>query len=156
MKYSEFTTDGDTLELEIFVKGLGLRSLHYGLWQKGLPVTIDGVSTAQKYYTKKLIGMFPKNAETVLDVGAGIGDNAVYMAEKGMNVNCVSPSPSQQRFFEENIIPEFPGVEFVRSRYKDLVIEGAYDVVLMSKSSNYFPMEIGASQNLFPHFFQKS
>lgn len=149
MKYSHYTTDdGDSLELEIYVKGLGLKSLHYGLWKEGQAVTVDEVIKAQKNYTIKLIGMFPENAATVLDVGAGIGDNAIYMATKGMKVTCISPSLSQQKYFEVNILPAYENINFIRSKYEDLEIDTNYDVVLMSESSNYFPMEKGLDQTV--------
>ncbi len=148
MKYSTYRQEGDSLELEFFIKGLGLRSLHFGLWQKGQPVTFDEVSKAQKNFTIKLIDMFPEEVESVLDVGAGIGDNAIYMAQKGMKVTCISPSPSQEKHFAENILPEYEDVTFIRSKYEDLEINEKFDVVLMSESPTYFPMENGLDQTV--------
>ena len=145
-EYSKNRRDEDSLDLEIYVKGFGLKSLHQGLWQKGQPVTLDELSKAQKNYTIKLIDMFPEEVETVLDVGAGVGDNAIYMADKGMKVTCISPSPSQENYFAENILPEYENVTFIRSRFEDLEINEKFDVVLMSESSNYFPMENGLDQ----------
>ncbi|MCG3260936.1 MAG: hypothetical protein H7644_14370, partial [Candidatus Heimdallarchaeota archaeon] len=72
-EYSKNRRDEDSLDLEIYVKGLGLKSLHQGLWQKGQPVTLDELPKAQKNYTIKLIDMFPEEVEAVLDVGAGVG-----------------------------------------------------------------------------------
>lgn len=148
LKYSQYTTGGDSLDLEIVVKGLGLRSLHFGLWKKGQPVTLDEVSEAQKYYTIKLISMFPNGAKSVLDVGAGVGDNAIYMANKGMKVTCISPSPSQEKHFVDKLLPEYNSVAFIRSKYENLEIEDKFDVVLMSESCNYFPMEKGLDQTI--------
>ena len=148
MKYSKFSREGDSLDLDIFIKGLGLRSLHYGLWQSGQPVTVDEVSKAQRNYTIKLIDMFPEEVEAVLDVGAGVGDNAIYMTKKGVKVTCISPSPSQEKHFAENILPEYESVNFIRSKYEDLEINEKFDVVLMSESSNYFPIEEGLDQTI--------
>jgi MPBQ/MSBQ methyltransferase len=148
MKYSHFIIDGDSLELEIITNGFGIRSLHYGLWKEGQSLTIDELSKAQENYTDKLIGMFPKEAETVLDIGAGIGDNAIYMAEKGLKVTSVSPSPSQEEYFAENIHPKHKNISFIRSKYQDLEIKDTFDVVLMSESANYFPMDQGLDQTV--------
>ncbi|MHA1514577.1 MAG: class I SAM-dependent methyltransferase, partial [Candidatus Heimdallarchaeaceae archaeon] len=147
-EYSKHSRDEDSLDLEIYVKGLGLKSLHQGLWQKGQPVTLDELLKAQKNYTIKLIDMFPENVETVLDVGAGVGDNAIYMAEKGMKVSCISPSPSQEEYFSENILPENENVSFIRSKFEDLEINEKFDVVIMSESSNYFPIDNGLDQTI--------
>ncbi len=146
MKYSKYRHEGDSLELNLFVKGIGLKSLHLGLWPKGQPLAFDDVSEAQKKFTIKLISMFPKDVETVLDVGAGIGDNAIYMAEKGMKITCISPSPSQEKHFVENILPEYENVNFIRNKYENLDINEKFDVVLMSESCTYFPMKKGLEQ----------
>src|SRR3989344_1017097 len=115
MKYSYFTNNGDSLDLEIVVKALALKSLHFGLWKKGQQISVDQISKAQKYYTVKLIGMFPKKIKKVLDVGAGIGDNAIYLAKMGINVTCVSPSPSQLNYFEKYILPKYKNIKFIKS-----------------------------------------
>ena len=100
-----------------------MKSLHLGLWPKGQSLAFDDVSEAQENFTIKLISMFPENVKTVLDVGAGIGDNAIYMAKKGMSVTCISPSPSQEKHFEENILPVYSNIVFIRSKYEELDIE---------------------------------
>ncbi len=148
MKYSKYKHEGDGLELELFTKGLGLSSLHFGLWKTGQPVTLDEVPKAQKNFTIKLIDMFPEDVESVLDVGAGVGDNAIYMAKKGMRVTSISPSPSQEKHFAENILPEYENVSFIRSKYEDLEINEKFDVVLMSESCTYFPMKKGLDQTI--------
>ncbi len=147
-EYTKETKLEDSIDLEIYVKGIGLKSLHQGIWEKGQPVNLDEVSKAQKNYTVKLIDMFPKEVKTVLDVGAGVGDNAKYMAKKGMKVTCISPSPSQEQYFTENILPEYESINFIKTRFEDLEIEDKFDVVLMSESSNYFPVEYGLDQTI--------
>ncbi len=150
-EFTEYSKDekvGDSIDLEIYVKVLGLNSLHLGLWQKGQPVTMDEVPKAQENYTIKLINMFPEEVKTVLDVGAGVGDNAIYLAKKGMKVTCISPSPSQENYFAENVLAEYDNITFIRSRFEDLEINEKFDVVLMSESSNYFPMEYGLDQTI--------
>ena len=133
MKYSHLIVDGDSLELEIVVKALGLGSLHYGLWTEEQPLTIDELTHAQKNYTVELLGMCPKGAKSVLDIGAGIGDNAIYLAEKGIQVTSVSPSPSQEKFFQENILPKYKNITFIRSKFQDLDLDQTFDMVLMSE-----------------------
>jgi ubiquinone/menaquinone biosynthesis C-methylase UbiE len=148
MKYSKYRHEGDSLELELFVNGLGLKSLHLGLWPKGQPLSFDNVSEAQENFTNKLVSMFPDDVETVLDVGAGIGDIAIYIAKKGMKVTCISPSPSQERYFVKNILPEYEDISFIRSKFEDLDINRKFDLVLMSESCTYFPMEEGLDQTI--------
>ena len=125
-----------------------MKSLHLGLWPKGQPLAFDDVSEAQGNFTEKLISIFPEEVETVLDVGAGIGDNAIYMAKKGMKVTCISPSPSQERHFVENILPEYDNISFIRSKYEDLDINAKFDLVLKSESCTYFPIDEGLNQTI--------
>ena len=145
-EYSKESNVEVSLDLDIYIKGIGLKSLHQGFWQKGQPVNLDELPKAQRSYTVKLIDMFPKEVENVLDVGAGVGDNAIHMVEKGMKVTCISPAPSQEQYFIENILPEYENISFIRSRFEDLKIDEEFDVVLMSESNNYFPIENGLDQ----------
>ncbi len=142
------TTRADDIDIRLAVDGLGLGSLHYGLWDEGQPLVIDEVPEAQRHYTEVLIGRIPECAATVLDVGAGLGDNAIHMADKGLRVTCVSPSVSQRAHFKERVIPQHRDISFIRSTYEALDIEARFDAILMSESSNYFPIEKGLDQTL--------
>lgn len=147
-RFEHFCHDGENIDLEIVTRGLGLRSLHFGLWQDGQPLTVKEMARAQAFYTETLIGMFPALAQTVLDIGAGIGDNAIHMAEKGLHVTCISPSTIHQRHFKEHVLPEHEDIVFIRSTYEELDLDSRFDVVLMSESSNYFPIEHGLERTL--------
>ncbi len=145
MKYDHLVPKNFSLELEFSTRVLHLKSLHYGLWEENQKLDIENLGIAQKRYTQKILDMIPKDVKRVLDVGAGIGDNAIALAKEGYEVTSISPEIGQKEHFEK-IIKENKGIKFVHSKFEDLSIDEKFDLILMSESSNYFQMEIGLKQ----------
>ncbi|MGE0700751.1 MAG: class I SAM-dependent methyltransferase [Hyphomicrobiaceae bacterium] len=138
--------DGLDLELYFVTEVLKLGSLHYGLFPPDAPrpVTIDAIRAAQARYTERLLSHVPSGVRTVLDVGAGIGDNARAFAAKGYQVTAISPDKNHQRYFEAD---RHPGITFHRSKYEDLSLDQRFDLLLFSESLNYFDRETGLRQS---------
>lgn len=144
MQYSNdnITTLSDVdIELYISTEVLGLRSLHYGYWEKGVALTIENLRKAQAAYTQTLEVLIPKNVKHILDVGAGIGDNAAYLVRKGYKVTALSPDENHKKYFEK-----IPKAEFVSTNFEGFTSDKKYDLILMSESQNYFDPVIGFQQ----------
>jgi len=74
------------LELIFCLKILKLKSLHYGYWQPDDEITMDNLKKAQAQYTTHLLKLIPRGVKNVLDVGCGVGDNALALAKKGIEL----------------------------------------------------------------------
>lgn len=154
MEYRENITEFDGLDFELFfaTEILKLSSLHYGFWD-GEDLTLENLKNAQKRYTETLVNLFPDNVKTVLDVGAGIGDNAKCLVSKGYEVTSISPDKNHSKYFNQILRP---GLKFISTKFEDLKISEKFDLILMSESHNYFEMNKGFSQSvkyLKPHGF---
>jgi MPBQ/MSBQ methyltransferase len=132
--------DNIELDLAIAVKVLKLESLHYGLWEKGEELTFTNLKAAQRRYTEHLIEFIPPRVRNILDVGCGIGDNAVALSKRGYEVVCVSPDPLSGEYLGKVADDR---ISFHLSKFEDFVGESRFDLVLMSESSNYFGFEVG-------------
>lgn len=126
----------DDVGLRFYFEVLGLEHLHYGLWQPEDPLTLDGLRRAQERYLETLVGLFPAGVESVLDVGCGAGATAEILQQRGFEVEGLSPDASHgERFVEAT------AGRFHHSRFEDFLPDRRYDLVLMSESSQYVPLD---------------
>jgi MPBQ/MSBQ methyltransferase len=132
-------------ELNFYVNVLKMKSLHWGYWKGINKLSLDNLKKAQVNYSKKVLAYVPESVEKVLDVGAGIGDNAIKLADNKIQVTAVSPEPKQKEIFE-TISKKYKNIRFVQSKYEDLKLNEEFDLILMSESSNYFPLKIAMRQ----------
>jgi MPBQ/MSBQ methyltransferase len=111
--------------------------LHYGYWEP-LPaedeLTIPRFRLAQKAYAAKLLSFIPEKIQTVLDVGCGIGGNAVDLLERGFEVEGLAPDPFQQQQF---LAATQGQAKFHLTRFEDFQPTSVYDLILLSESSQY-------------------
>lgn len=121
--------------LRFYHEILGLNQLHYGLWE-GDEFTMDGLKVAQERYSDHLISYFPETINIILDVGAGTGATSEKLKNKGYDVSALSPDPYQQHLFKKN-----RDVEFHLARFQDFKPQKKYDLILMSESCQYIPMQ---------------
>ena len=119
---------------------MGLRSLHWGLWEDGDPLTLGGLKTAQARYTHKLLAAVPDGVRTILDVGCGMGDNAVALAEQGYQVTCIAPIAN---YADHLTAMRAKGISFEQTKIETFSGDGRFDLVLMSESAGYFTPEVG-------------
>ena len=136
---------GFDIELNLYTKVLKLKSLHWGYWKNIKEHTLKNLSRAQEAYTQKLLNYVPKGVKNILDVGAGIGDNAIRFAQNGYTVLALTPEPTQIRLLEK-LSQEYKNISCVQSKYEELDIKEKFDLILMSESSNYFPLKEGMKQ----------
>ena len=134
-------------ELFFATEVLKLNSLHYGYWDDGKRasprIDLDEVRRAQSRFTEKLIERIPTSAETVLDVGAGVGDNARALARHGLRVMAISPDRNHARYFAEI---DDPNVVFERSTFEAFETAERFDLVLFSESHRYIDHQLGLSK----------
>lgn len=111
--------------------------LHYGYWEP-LPaedeLTLPQFRLAQQAYAVKLWSFIPEKIQTVLDVGCGIGGNAVDLLEKGFEVEGLAPDPFQQ---EQFLLATQGQAKFHLTRFEDFQPTSSYDLILLSESSQY-------------------
>ena len=144
-------TEFDGLDLELFfcTEILKLNSLHYGYWEEserltedGEKLTLDCLRGAQQKYTDMLIEAIPKDVNSILDVGCGIGDVARALSKLEYDVTAISPDSNHAKYFENHLSK----LTFLQTKFEDLNSHNKFDLILMSESQNYFPTEIGFRQ----------
>ncbi|MGL5034106.1 MAG: class I SAM-dependent methyltransferase [Microcystaceae cyanobacterium] len=124
--------------LNYYLKLTGSKYLHYGYWEP-IPTCAEELSMsrlvqAQEAYSQKLLNFIPEGVIRLLDVGCGIGSNAAFLIEQGLNVDGLAPDPLQQEKFLE--VTEGKAI-FHLTKFEDFKTKEAYDLVLLSESSQY-------------------
>jgi len=132
------------LELIFCLKILKLNSLHYGYWKSGDEININNLKKAQIEYTRYLMKFIPYGVQDILDVGCGIGDNAIALAKKGYQVVGLSPDKFHHEILQ-NINND--NVSFELTKFENFRTAKKFDCILMSESSNYFDMDIGLKKS---------
>lgn len=129
------TCNGMNLELLIATEILKLNSLHYGFWNNGEELTISNLRKAQERYTLTLLELIPDGVKTILDVGCGIGDVALTLAEKGYIVTAISPDKNHKKYFDKY---KNENISFYNTKFEDIRFDRKFDLILMSESQGNF------------------
>ena len=131
-------------ELYFVTEVLKLPSLHYGYWDAGTEpddrLDLDEMRSAQARFTERLLSFVPPEVKTILDVGAGIGDNARALARSGHRVTAISPDRNHERYFEEL---DEPDIVFHPSTFETFESSGSFDLILFCESHRYFDRRVG-------------
>jgi len=125
--------------------------LHFGLWRKGDKLTLENFQRAQERYLANLIKFIPKEVKTILDVGCGVGGNAVKLSSLGYKVTGICPDPYQEQLFRKNTKG---AAQFCLTTLEDFKTDQKFDLILMSESVQYIPFKDGlkkVSQLLKPN-----
>jgi len=130
-------------ELMFVTNILKLVSLHYGYWEKPERLDLEGLRQAQEHYTRSLMDFIPNQVNTILDIGCGIGDVALFLAERGYEVTAISPDENHGRFFD---LPDKGQIKFHNVKFEDLDLEERFDLIMMIESQNYFDKDEGFAQ----------
>jgi MPBQ/MSBQ methyltransferase len=116
--------------------------LHYGYWEPipavGEELTLTRMRVAQEAYAAKLLSVIPEGTKTILDVGCGIGGNAIYLTQRGFQVEGLAPDALQEERFIKNTNSQVP---FYLTRFEDFQQNKSYDLVLFSESSQYIAVD---------------
>lgn len=133
-------------ELYFVSEVLHLPSLHYGYWDKGQSsgkIDLDEIRKAQARFTRELLSFIPEGTESVLDVGAGIGDVAKALSEEGYKVTAISPDRNHAPYFAKL---RDRGIAFQQCTFEAFRSQQPFDLLLFSESINYFDRHVGLQQ----------
>ena len=138
---------GADLELFFAIEILKLRSLHYGFWDnppRAGTLSLESLREAQARFSERLFMFIPQGVQSVLDVGAGVGDQARELTLRGYRVTAISPDKYHGRHFEP--LRDL-GVSFHNTTLEAFESRERFDLVFMSESLNYFPWAAGLEQS---------
>ncbi len=114
---------------------LRLESLHWGLWSPDTEMSLEGLRQAQEAYTNCVLDLVPANVNTALDVGCGMGDVALNLADRGVRVTSISPIANYDDRLKSL---RTRGVKYRRTRFEDFESDHLFDLVMMVESCGYF------------------
>jgi MPBQ/MSBQ methyltransferase len=141
-QHSDLTAELN-FELYFVTEVLKLHSLHYGYWDDGRSddrIDLEDVRQAQARFTDRLVSFVPPETKTVLDVGAGVGDNARALSLSGRRVTAISPDRNHEKYFDAF---GDPNIAFQRSKFEDFESAEGFDLLLFSESHRYFDRRVG-------------
>ncbi len=127
--------------LNLFNYFLGTKDLHYGLWGDDLEVKVQNLPEAQKRYSDFLIGHFPDDVKTILDVGCGAGGLATELLSRGYQVQGVSPSPLLSEAAQSQAGDDF---KIHHGRFEDVKfsVNEKFDMLMFSESFQYITLDM--------------
>lgn len=108
--------------------------LHFGYWNPQDELNLANFQAAQERYADHLVSMIPKEVKSILDVGCGVGGNAIKLSSLGYEVTGICPDPYQQQLFKERTRRK---IHFELSTLEDFKTDQKYDLLLMSESVQY-------------------
>jgi len=133
------------LALLYFSEFLKTKYLHFGYWDEGEALTRKNLQAAQERFIEKMMEFIPEGVHTILDVGSGVGGNALKLRERGFIVEGLSPDPYQEKLFKENTHHEIP---FHLSPFEEFESDNKkFDLVMMSESVQYIPLRPGLQKS---------
>ena len=91
--------------LKLYYETIQSDYLHYGFWDDPSTVEIESITlqeikNAQGRYIEHLASFIPKEVNSIIDVGCGIGGNADYLTKQGYKVETLSPDDFQKSIIE--------------------------------------------------------
>jgi MPBQ/MSBQ methyltransferase len=114
--------------------------LQMGCWREGDALTVKNFVAAQERFADTLMEFIPDGVASVLDIGCGVGGNALKLKAHGLEVECLSPSLHHEKLFKENTRGEIP---FYLTTFEDFRSQRTFDLALMSESVQFIALEAG-------------
>lgn len=139
--------DSKELGLVLGQQLLGVDDLHYGLWDKDLPITLGNLPEAQQRYTDMIIDRLPSAAgehTRVIDIGCGTGHILAQLIDRGYLADGLVPAPKLAEQVRKRLgnRPD-NAAHLFESRFELFPVaeyNDHYDAALFSESYQYIPM----------------
>lgn len=113
------------------------KSLHYGLWEDGMELSVFNLGKAQDTYTDFLLRHIPEGTKSILDIGCGVGAIAKKLYERNYYVECLSPSIILNNEARRYI----PEIKIHDCKFEDFGSEKKFDLVVLVESFQYINMK---------------
>ena len=131
--------------LKLYSKTIKSDFLHYGFWNDPEYVNLDKITLneikiAQKRYIENLSSFIPDEVKFILDVGCGIGGNAMFLINKGYKVETLSPDDYQKDIIEKMFKNK---INFYHVKFENFHSKKKYDLILQSESVCYININKG-------------
>lgn len=141
-KFTHKSSYYNDIALNLGIKLLELKHLHYGYFVQGDTVNLTGLSQAQDRYVELLLGQIPAGVKKIVDVGSGTGEVAKLLLDRGYEVTCIAPDPfliSQTKEKTEN------RATYYEDLYENVkaIPDESQDLILMSESCQYIKPDPG-------------
>ena len=127
--------------LRLYLEVFKLEALHFGLWEKTDPLTLDGLRRAQTRYTENLVGKFPTEVKRILDVinqPVEIDGNTVYLTS---HVG-VSLYPTDADSVESLLNNAMSAKQYSKKHKSEFGFQ-FYDHHVQEQSLKYLQLEVG-------------
>ena len=131
--------------LKLYSKTIQSKFLHYGFWNDPGSISLenfslDEIKNAQKRYIQNLTSYIPDGVRLILDVGCGIGGNALFLIDEGYKVETLSPDDYQKIVIKDIFKGSVP---FYHSKFESFNTSKQYDLILQSESACYIKIDKG-------------
>ena len=131
--------------LKLYSETIQSSFLHYGFWDNPSSVeieslTLQDIKNAQLRYIEHLASFIPKDVDSIIDVGCGIGGNTEFLIEKGYTLETLSPDDFQKSIILKKFNHQIP---FHHCTFENFNPQKQYDLILQSESACYIKIDEG-------------
>jgi SAM-dependent methyltransferase len=146
MKHQHKKTYYNDIALNLGIKLLELKHLHYGYFEKSQLAVFQNLSSAQDRYVEFLLSHIPAGVKKIVDVGCGTGEVAKLLLDKGYEVICIAPD---EFLIEKTKEKTGNRATYFQDLYENIADIPAHsqDLILMSESCQYIKPDPGWEQN---------
>jgi cyclopropane fatty-acyl-phospholipid synthase-like methyltransferase len=139
-KVSKYGQSTDNLELLFYSKILKNDMLHYGYFEdpdiEPDSISIRALEEAQIKYSQNIIDKITDLNNPILDIGCGMGGLSNLIAQKGLQVEALSPDENQIK----HIKSKYPNIKCYKKRFQNFDTDNVYGTLINSESFQYIPL----------------
>lgn len=145
-KHKHKKTYYNDIALNLGIKLLELKHLHYGYFEESEEKVFKNLSVAQDRYVELLLSHIPEGVKKITDVGSGTGEVAKLLLDRGYQVICIAPDEFLIEKTKEKTENRAAYYQDLYENVKDIPDE-SQDLILMSESCQYIKPDPGWEQN---------